>query len=106
MDLYIIQHFKIMNIIVENWILKPRSKNVAINTYNETTGRMESRADIRDVSDNVLVVGTKDQISKFFDKMFWNYGWQIRGSYKYELKDWYIKKYEENNNEVIVINLF
>ena len=104
------QQFKKTNkmkkdIVARHWILKPRSKNVSVHNYKELLGKMQSAVDIGYTSDDVVVVGTEEQIREFFNKMFWKHAWQIRDSFNYELKDWYLEKYRENNNEVITINL-
>ena len=92
-----------MKVIAENWILKPRARNVSTRVYN--IDRMETRVDIGYVSDDIVVVGTKKQLREFFNKMFWDHSWQLRDTFDYDIKDCYIKKYKENNNEPIIINL-
>ena len=86
---------------VVDWLLKPTLQATSSYCYDTN----QSTTDYKRQSDSVRVVGTDLQLYNLFCYMLDEHGWQQQDSWVQETTKKYIKKYKENNNKPLIINL-
>jgi|TARA_R110000751_G_scaffold304322_1_gene419736 hypothetical protein len=89
-----------IKIVSEEHLLKPTLMINYLWTYNKGSNGGYIQ-DYTNVSRTIKVIGTKKQIFNFFRKT----KYEIKDSWKAELKAEHIKMYKINNNKLIIINL-
>ena len=91
-------------VIAEDWWLKPmmRSSSVWCSEKGITGGYI---SDFKTVGQDVRIIGTKLQLYNLFGKMLNEKGWQIKDSWKADMKQEYLDLYKENKNKPIIIKL-
>ena len=91
-------------VIAEDWWLKPmmRSSSVWSHQKGHSGGYI---SDFKTVGQDVRIIGTKKQIYDLFCKMLNEEGWQIKDSWKADMKEEYVSLYKENNKKAVIISL-
>ena len=91
-------------IIAEDWSLKPMMRSSSVWSHHKGySGGYIS--DFKTVGQDVRIIGTKKQIYDLFCKMLNEEGWQIKDSWKADMKEEYVSLYKENNKKAVIISL-
>jgi len=91
-------------VIAEDWWLKPMMRSSSV-WCHELGSKGQYISDYKNVGRDVRIVGTKLQVYNLFGKMLNEEGWQIKDSWKADMKQEYLDLYKENKNKPIIIKL-
>jgi|TARA_R100000808_G_C2086515_1_gene108480 hypothetical protein len=90
-----------MSIVAEHWWLKQRpSPTIRIDS---TTN--EEYADYMQYRENILAVGTQEQLDVYLGQRVKKDGWELKDAWEFPLNDEMIEMYNNNNKEIIILNL-
>ena len=87
-----------MELLSEYWVLKPSYQSVSVYDHDSNSNYVDYKKSGR----NVVVVGTEDQILEKFEYMLDNHGWQLRDSFKLDLKQEWIDLYNRKKQGLIL----
>jgi len=90
-----------MSIVAEHWWLK----QMPIPTIKTDSTTNEDYADYTMYKQNILAVGTQEQLDDYLGQRVKKDGWELKDAWEYPLNDEMIEMYNNNNKEIIILNL-